>query len=332
MSRGFKNYVMSDDSSLDEAMAAARSDTDREVTTQQLDAFHKTFKFCMSCRQYTCGDCWNEAEGRCLSCSPSLGPDVLEALIPAADQGLEPLQPAANGHQVAVRNGHHDHAPSAPLAWPSSDLMRSIEADEPTAAAVDEVVLEAPLEPEAAAAWADPGVDAEEIEPLDAVDLEARLGIVGQAAATEDETQAEAEIDERAAVAASQTTEMLGRFRPGESLDDAIAAYELDLTAARAPAPEPVAAAPEPVAAAPEPVAAAPEPVAAAPEPVAAAPEPRARGRCARARIRARGRCARARIRARGRHAGARTRVRARGRRARARIRARRRHAGARGR
>ena len=40
LSRGLKNFVMSDDSSLDEAMAAARSDTEREATSQQLDAFH----------------------------------------------------------------------------------------------------------------------------------------------------------------------------------------------------------------------------------------------------------------------------------------------------
>jgi hypothetical protein len=56
-SRGLKNFVLSDDTSMDEAMAAARSDTDRDLTAQQLDAFHKTFNFCMSCRQYTCGQC-----------------------------------------------------------------------------------------------------------------------------------------------------------------------------------------------------------------------------------------------------------------------------------
>ncbi len=38
-SRGLKNFVMSDDTSMDEAMAAARSETDREVTSQQHDAF-----------------------------------------------------------------------------------------------------------------------------------------------------------------------------------------------------------------------------------------------------------------------------------------------------
>lgn len=70
LGRGLKNFVMSDDSSLDEAIAGARSDADREATGHQLDAFHKTFSFCMSCRQYTCANCWNEVEARCLSCAP----------------------------------------------------------------------------------------------------------------------------------------------------------------------------------------------------------------------------------------------------------------------
>ena len=74
-----KNFVLSDDSSMDEAMAAARSETDREVTSQQLDAFHKTFNFCMICRQYTCGNCWNEAEGRCLYLRAALGHEIMPA-------------------------------------------------------------------------------------------------------------------------------------------------------------------------------------------------------------------------------------------------------------
>ena len=70
LGRGLKNFVMSDDASLDEAMSAARSDADRDATNYQLDAFHRTFSFCMSCRQYTCANCWNETEARCLSCEP----------------------------------------------------------------------------------------------------------------------------------------------------------------------------------------------------------------------------------------------------------------------
>jgi hypothetical protein len=84
LSKGVKNWVMSDDSSLDEAMAAARSDEEREQTAQQLDAFHSTFNFCMNCRQYTCSNCWNGAEGRCLSCAPNLGQEVLGTPFPSA--------------------------------------------------------------------------------------------------------------------------------------------------------------------------------------------------------------------------------------------------------
>ena len=99
LSRGLKNFVLSDETSMDEAMAAARSDTDREATAYQLDAFHKTFNFCMSCRQYTCPNCWNEAEARCLTCAPHLGNDVMPAPFPdlatngqlVADPGKEGL-------------------------------------------------------------------------------------------------------------------------------------------------------------------------------------------------------------------------------------------------
>jgi hypothetical protein len=87
LSRGLKNFVLSDDTSMDEAMAAARSETDRELTSHQLDAFHKTFNFCMSCRQYTCPNCWNEVENRCLSCAPHLGHEVLPAAFPDLPSG-----------------------------------------------------------------------------------------------------------------------------------------------------------------------------------------------------------------------------------------------------
>jgi ribosomal protein L40E len=73
LARGLKNFVMSDDVSLDAAMAEAQHDEDRGLAALQLEAFHDTFNFCMDCRQYTCLDCWNEAEGRCLSCAPAPG-------------------------------------------------------------------------------------------------------------------------------------------------------------------------------------------------------------------------------------------------------------------
>jgi hypothetical protein len=115
--KGLKNYVMSDDTSLDEAMAAARSDDEREQTAHQLDAFHATFNFCMNCRQYTCGNCWNDAEGRCLTCSPHLGHEILPAPFPEMP--------------VAA-------APIAIEAWPTADLAE----DEGEVAAADQAPAE----------------------------------------------------------------------------------------------------------------------------------------------------------------------------------------------
>src|SRR6478736_4479041 len=88
LSKGVKNWVMSDDSSLDEALAEARSDEEREVTSHQLDAFHSTFNFCMSCRQYTCANCWNTPEGRCLSCAPNL---AAQEILPAPFPEIQPV-------------------------------------------------------------------------------------------------------------------------------------------------------------------------------------------------------------------------------------------------
>ena len=112
MSRGLKNFVLSDDTSMDEAMAAARSDTERESTAYQLDAFHKTFNFCMQCRQYTCPNCWNEAEARCLTCAPHLGHEIMPApfpdLPPASAYLAEPIATEAmDGQNGNGSNGWH---------------------------------------------------------------------------------------------------------------------------------------------------------------------------------------------------------------------------------
>src|SRR6476469_3457642 len=105
MTRGLKNFVLSDDTSMDEAMAAARSDTERESTAYQLDAFHKTFNFCMQCRQYTCPNCWNEAEARCLTCAPHLGHEIMPAPFP--DLPAEGF-PGADAVHTNGSNGSHD--------------------------------------------------------------------------------------------------------------------------------------------------------------------------------------------------------------------------------
>ena len=128
LSRGLKNFVLSDDTTMDEAMAAARSETDRESTAHQLDAFHKTFNFCMSCRQYTCPNCWNEVEARCQSCAPlpepaiAAAPGLASELAPPAFPGLVPFavpgtiaEPASNG-----ANGHDAITADEPTVWPTA--------------------------------------------------------------------------------------------------------------------------------------------------------------------------------------------------------------------
>ena len=112
LSKGLKNFVLDDDVALDEALAQARTEEERATTSQQLDAFHDAFNFCMSCRQYTCANCWNDIEGRCQTCAPLLGGDFIdEQTVPGKG-----------------RNGKVPRRPAKPtvedMAWPTTDLRR----------------------------------------------------------------------------------------------------------------------------------------------------------------------------------------------------------------
>jgi nicotinate-nucleotide--dimethylbenzimidazole phosphoribosyltransferase len=204
LSRGLKNFVLSDDTSIDEAMAAARSEAEREASSHQLDAFHKTFNFCMSCRQYTCPNCWNEAEARCLSCAPLALPDVAPDF-----RELRELPGAGLVGEGAPING----APPIELAhavWPAID-----ESDVPVAdslEASDEAIGEREQEPEELLAAADDLGAADEVAAPE-------LGLVADAERT-------GEPGHPADKAASQTLGLLRRFRPGQSLDAELDAYE----------------------------------------------------------------------------------------------------------
>lgn len=220
LSRGVKNWVMSDDSSLDEAMAAARSDQEREVTTQQLDAFHATFNFCMNCRQYTCSSCWNPAEGRCLTCSPNFAGEELPIAFPDAAQ-FEPVRieaeawpemdlpgvVGANGADLGVAaaptNGaahEHDHENGfaiaddiAPETAEAADEMPDFDA------AARLAFLAGDDEPDTAAV-----VDA---EPVEAEQVDAELG-AGEPVAVADEAPSPIAAD----------------FAPVEAADDPVTA------------------------------------------------------------------------------------------------------------
>jgi len=83
--RGLRNFVASGDQSMDEAFAVARAENEQRATAHQLEAFHQTFNFCLSCRQYTCATCWNPVEGRCQSCAPMPEAEMLPAAEMEAD-------------------------------------------------------------------------------------------------------------------------------------------------------------------------------------------------------------------------------------------------------
>jgi hypothetical protein len=208
LSRGLKNFVLSDDTSIDEAMAAARSETDREVTAHQLDAFHKTFNFCMSCRQYTCPNCWNEPETRCLSCAP--------LALPAEPVRLEDLAAFGDGGRIGDTGliGEVDAGNGAPAhehrGWPEA-----IEATAETP--------EAPIAADAALVT-EPGAEEAFIEP--APIEPASLEPVSEQLAVSDVAEAASVEADAAQKAAAQTSGLLRRFRLGQNLDAELDAYE----------------------------------------------------------------------------------------------------------
>jgi hypothetical protein len=257
LSKGVRNFVMSDETSFSEAMAEARSEEELAATAHQLDAFHKTFNFCMTCRQYTCSDCWNVAEGRCLTCAPV--PGQVEPVFQPSFGATAPGDLLAG----AEHDGHGEvPAPPGIEAWPEADLPAD------RLARVLDLPAEAAPEPAPGAIEGHEATEAMAAEP-----------------------------------APDATEQHVRGIAPGQSLDDAIAAYEAMLAGAEpamtaetamtaepmpeaaepmpeaatlATEPAPVAEPAEPIIVEPEPVVAAPEPVVAAPEPITAAPEPAA--------------------------------------------------------
>ncbi|MCU0477368.1 MAG: hypothetical protein MUE92_01285 [Chloroflexi bacterium] len=139
LTRGLKNYVVNDGLPMAEAMAAARDEESRAGTVQQLDAFHAAFNFCMTCRQYTCANCWNAKAGECLTCAPDLAREVLPAPFP----DLPAAGPVVSG------NGH---AAAEAMVWPVVDLERG----QPGATPADEAIAR---EPQAPLDVAEPEVD-----------------------------------------------------------------------------------------------------------------------------------------------------------------------------
>jgi hypothetical protein len=226
LTRGLQNYVANDGMPMNEAMAAARNDEERAGISLQLDAFHKTFNFCMSCRQYTCATCWNVKVGECLTCAPDLSREVLPAPFP----DLRPAGPSAADY--LMREGEA----VASAAWPTADFARPT-ASVPPDATPDVVAVpdvSTPVEePEVLAGLesfvAGPsGVDEADLTAAELAEIETALASVpgagepsAEPVAAEVEPEAvaaaapeSAPID-HAAIARRQTRSLLARFRPG---------------------------------------------------------------------------------------------------------------------
>lgn len=258
LGRGLKNFVMSDDSSLDEALAAARSDAEREATAEQLDAFHRTFNFCMSCRQYTCANCWNVAEARCLSCAPVAATD---APGPAED-----ISVSASALELLDRHNGHDHDEGVGLLEADDLRIRIGDGPDDPGPAPDATIREAgpvgPADADLAAMAASSTLEADGALSEPAVIDDAGVAPDGPAmpaVPTGDRPEEPA------------IPESLEGLRPGETLDDAIAAYEADLEAASLGGGRGVDVVGTPTWPVPVPDVAAPE---TAPEPAASPSEP----------------------------------------------------------
>jgi nicotinate-nucleotide--dimethylbenzimidazole phosphoribosyltransferase len=113
--RGLKNFVLSDEP-LEDAIAAAEFEEGRAAANEQLEAFHELFNFCMECRQYTCANCWNQEEGRCLSCAPA--PGRYDPLLSLTQDSPLPTLTAALG----TNGTEPGKAEMEATAWPTADL------------------------------------------------------------------------------------------------------------------------------------------------------------------------------------------------------------------
>ena len=254
LARGLKHFVLSDDS-LETALAEGERDEDRERAALQLEAFHQTFNFCMDCRQYTCRDCWNEAEGRCLSCAPAAG--RIESTISAPV-----LAQADTISRLDALLGPGPIAPPAIEAWPM-DAAFALPADDAVEAPA-ELDEAAPLASVAAehAFAAEAAPAAEPSEPVDEAPVLTPTSTTQPAEPLEAPAEAVPEwlaVEPHAAVRAPSLEEYL------------LAAQAAQPQAAPAPTP---AEAPQPTAAVEEVAAAEVVEPASAAEVVEAGPEP----------------------------------------------------------
>jgi hypothetical protein len=258
LGKGIRKLALTRASSLDEAIESARHDDEREASERQLEAFHGAFHFCLSCRQYTCTECWNGEAGVCLGCAPTPESEAAErsaaereaaereaveriaAARAAAQQAAAEREAAerAAAEREAADQARKERAAAARVAAVKaaavrSAARRSVKARTVAAAAVEDAAsLGEPVVARALAPAPAPDVPAGPVEPAEpalaqlAVDPRAVVTPDGpeSAIAPPDETE-RSSIQSDSGTAAAHLT----LLAPGTSLDDAIAAYEASL-------------------------------------------------------------------------------------------------------
>jgi hypothetical protein len=289
LARGLKHFVLSDDS-LETALAEGERDEDRERAALQLEAFHQTFNFCMDCRQYTCRDCWNDAEGRCLSCAPA--PGRIESVISAPV-----FAQADTVSRLDALLGPGPIAPPLIEAWPmdgafalpAGDAVEApAEVDEaaPLASVVAEGAVAAEGAPAAQAApAAEPSEPVEDekpaiLTPTSTAEVaeppEAPAESIPEWLAVAPEAPVRAPSLEAYLLAASAAQAAQAQAASAPAAAEEVAAAEVVEPAAAVVEAGPEPGAPEPVVAEAVPDAEPPVEQAVAEEPVAASPEPEA--------------------------------------------------------
>ena len=111
---GLRNYLTGQDA-LSDAMSDAMRTEEDGLASAQLDAFHESFNFCITCRQYTCVNCWNDGAGRCRTCAPIPGTDDLAERLAASFAA-----PIVGTQPGMVQDAHPGHLELD--VWPMSDL------------------------------------------------------------------------------------------------------------------------------------------------------------------------------------------------------------------
>ena len=257
MVAGLKRYVMSSDS-LSESVSDALHDETESLADRQLEAFHRTFNFCITCRQYACKTCWNDAQGRCLTCAPAAGSAPEPEAWPDRDvAAVARLEQLTTEQLDAVSRGPRDsthpaasaaaRSPFEPLEWPVSPPVGRPAPEDATR--TDAVAPREPAtRPRVEDAWPEADIAAR-LSDLAEPATTAPADVVEQAtepAAFESASRATEPLEEPAVVAATEPEDDSGPT--GARAPDEPASttqIELEPIAVADHAAEPVAAAPD---------------------------------------------------------------------------------------